>query len=341
MYSSYLLLFSYILVQEYNGMFECILTQFEVVVKDSPYCNFNNLKIVRFNRTTFVINGSFEIFVDTIESFDTLCSMFKKAGNDYKLTPYKVGPINICDALKKDELFYPSIHAASKNFPALGTCDFTEGKIYKIINFLPNLDKVPPVFQSGDYMIECQVTKAGELIQALKIYGQLYNIDSNAMFECIMTQFDPIVKNCQSMNFDKIKVVRFNRTTLVSNGSFELNFDGSFAEAEGLCNFYKKAGNEYRLTPYKVARTNLCKGMAEDEYFYPAFHTFTNFPPVKTCAFKNGFTYFIKNYLPDLSKIPPVIGSGDYMLECKIFKGEEFIQGFKTYAQVYNIPNSG
>ncbi|KAL7026592.1 hypothetical protein ACKWTF_005093 [Chironomus riparius] len=180
------------------------------------------------------------------------------------------------------------------------------------------------------------------------------------MFECIMTQFDPIVKNCQSMNFDKIKVVRFNRTTLVSNGSFELNFDGSFAEAEvsytfllhlcckklsfsiqGLCNFYKKAGNEYRLTPFKVARTNLCKGMAEDEYFYPAFHTFTNFPPVKTCAFKNGFTYFIKNYLPDLSKIPPVIGSGDYMLECKIFKGEEFIQGFKTYAQVYNIPNSG
>ena len=99
-------------------------------------------------------------------------------GNEYKLTPYKNGPDNICNALKKDELFYPSIHTKSENFPALGTCDFTKGNIYKVINYLPSLDKVPPVFQSGDYMIECNITKGVDFIQGFKVYGQIYNIAS-------------------------------------------------------------------------------------------------------------------------------------------------------------------
>ena len=108
-----------------------------------------------------------------------------------------------------------------------------------------------------------------------------------------------------------------------------------------MCNSYKKAGNEYRLTPYKHHRTNVCKGLREDQFFYPAFHASTNFPPLGTCDFKNGFTYFIKNYLPDLSKVPPVFQSGDYMLECKLYRGEEFIQGFQTYSQIYNIASIG
>ena len=50
-------------------MFECILTQLDLDIKDSPHSNFNNLKIVRFNRTTFVLNGTFELFVDSIDDF--------------------------------------------------------------------------------------------------------------------------------------------------------------------------------------------------------------------------------------------------------------------------------
>lgn len=99
-------------------------------------------------------------------------------GNEYKLTPYKNGPSNICDALKKDDLFYPAILPKTENFPDVGMCDFTKGKVYKIINYLPELDKVPPVFQSGDYMIECNITKSENFIQGFKIYGQLYNIAS-------------------------------------------------------------------------------------------------------------------------------------------------------------------
>lgn len=75
-------------------------------------------------------------------------------------------------------MFYPEIHAVSENFPPIGTCDFKKGNVYKIINFLPKLDKIPPVFQTGDYMVECQVLKEGETIESMKIYGQLFNIAS-------------------------------------------------------------------------------------------------------------------------------------------------------------------
>lgn len=51
-------------------MFELILSQFDVIDKDNSYANFNKVKIVRFNRTTFVVNGTFELFVDSIEGFE-------------------------------------------------------------------------------------------------------------------------------------------------------------------------------------------------------------------------------------------------------------------------------
>ena len=105
---------------------------------------------------------------------------------------------------------------------------------------------------------------------------------------------------------------------------------------------YKKAGNEYKLTPYKKSSENVCKMIKDDELFYPAFHAHTeNFPPLGSCDFTKGIVYNVKNYLPDLSKVPPVFQSGDYMVECNGYRGEEFIQGFKIYAQVYNIASAG
>ena len=104
--------------------------------------------------------------------------LYKKAGNDYKLTPYKSGPDNICKLIKEDELFYPALHAHTTNYPPIGTCDFTKGITYELVNYLPELSNVPPVFQSGDYMIECKMTKAGEFIQGYKVYLQVHNIPS-------------------------------------------------------------------------------------------------------------------------------------------------------------------
>lgn len=52
------------------------------------------------------------------------------------------------------------------------------------------------------------------------------------MFECIMTEFHPIIKNSSELNLDKLKIIRFNRTTLVANGSFVINLKGSIKDIE-------------------------------------------------------------------------------------------------------------
>jgi hypothetical protein len=42
-----------------------------------------------------------------------------------------------------------------------------------------------------------------------------------------------------------------------------------------------------------------------------------------------------------MSKVPPVLGNGDYMVECHYLRGEEFGQGFRIYGQIYNISAAG
>lgn len=95
-------------------------------------------------------------------------------GNQYKLLPYKVGPSSVCGLLKDEKIFYPDIVAHSENLPSPGSCDFKK-ETYVIKNWLPDLSNVPPVFESGDYMVDCTALRNEESFQVIKVYGQVYN----------------------------------------------------------------------------------------------------------------------------------------------------------------------
>lgn len=157
-------------------MFEAVLSHNEITVKNSPIFNADGLKTKRFNRTTYVVDGSIELNVDGgYDDWDGQCIVYRKMGNEYKLLPYKLGPTNICGLLKDEKMFYPEIVAHGENFPPVGTCDFKTGTLI-LKDYLPDLSKVPPVFESGDYQLECNVIKGKEIIQGLKFFGQVYNI---------------------------------------------------------------------------------------------------------------------------------------------------------------------
>ncbi|KAG5684484.1 hypothetical protein PVAND_013716 [Polypedilum vanderplanki] len=165
---------SFFLTEDVNGMFEAILTHGESIHANNEKWDNDGVKIKRFNRTAYVITGSFQINIDYANECDLLCVLYKKSGNEYKLLPYKFGPKNLCSFVVEEELFYPAFLETTKNFPPLGTCDFKKGK-YEFENYMPDLSKVPPVFESGDYMVECQALKNKELINGYKIYGQVFN----------------------------------------------------------------------------------------------------------------------------------------------------------------------
>lgn len=103
---------------------------------------------------------------------------------------------------------------------------------------------------------------------------------------------------------------------------------------------YKKSGNEYKLLPYKLGPKKLCDFTKDEKMFYPDIIKYTNFPPIPSCDFKPG-TYTVDNYLPDMSAVPPVIDSGDYSLEVKVFQDgtdeENFVNGYRLYASVLHF----
>jgi len=101
--------------------------------------------------------------------------MFKKAGNDYKLLPYKVGPGKFCETLKTETMLYPKIVEVS-DFPKPGVCPWP-AKTYQMINgYEPDLSTIPKILETGDYMVEIRIEKKGELFNGYRVYASIINM---------------------------------------------------------------------------------------------------------------------------------------------------------------------
>lgn len=51
-------------------MFDAILSQFEPLTKNNAFLNLDKVKVTRFNKTTFVLSGSFDLGLDSLEGLD-------------------------------------------------------------------------------------------------------------------------------------------------------------------------------------------------------------------------------------------------------------------------------
>ncbi|CAO1407950.1 unnamed protein product [Diamesa serratosioi] len=105
--------------------------------------------------------------------YDLFVVLFKKQGNEYKKTPYKIGPKKFCDFLRDEKMFYPDIRAVS-DFPSPETCPWPSN-IYHLFGYSAQLSKVPPIFSTGDYMVLVYLEKEGKLQNGYRIYGTLSN----------------------------------------------------------------------------------------------------------------------------------------------------------------------
>lgn len=156
-------------------MTEVDLTHTEVLVKgDTNYANLDNLRIKKVNKTHHMLRGELVLYKEIGNEFQLICLSYKKAGNDYKLLPYKVGPQNFCEFIESEKLLYPEVLDVS-DFPPLGTCPWPKGEL-KIHGYEPDLSKIPPVIDTGDYMVECKLLSDGEMVQGMKIFGSVLNM---------------------------------------------------------------------------------------------------------------------------------------------------------------------
>ncbi|CAO1384155.1 unnamed protein product [Diamesa hyperborea] len=153
---------------------EVSLTHGEPMVKnDNTYINLDNVRVKKVNRTHHLLIGNFTLFINQGNEYEFFALLYKKQGNEYKKTPYKVGPNKFCDFLRDEKMFYPGVLAAS-DFPSIETCPWPSN-LYHFLGYSIQLSKAPPIFPSGDYMIEAYSELGGKMQNGYRIYGTLSN----------------------------------------------------------------------------------------------------------------------------------------------------------------------
>lgn len=148
-----------------------------LVPGDRATLNLDKIVIKKVNRShPHLLFGELEYFLELSDDYEFLCYSYKKTGNAYKRMAYKFGPAKACVFLNSEKIFYPEIHKIT-DFPPIGTCPWAKGK-YHINGWQPVLSSLPPVFKSGDYMVEMHIRKIGDeskVLQGVKVYGTLLN----------------------------------------------------------------------------------------------------------------------------------------------------------------------
>lgn len=146
-----------------------------MVPNEDKEINLDLLRIKKVNKTHHMLIGEVKVIHPLGDGQMVLCLAYKKAGNDYKLLPYKVGPLKFCDLLESEKMFYPEIQLVS-DFPDIETCPWP-AKTYTISGYQPDLSKIPPVADTGDYMVECQFKRGDNIVNGIKVYASVLNMN--------------------------------------------------------------------------------------------------------------------------------------------------------------------
>ena len=116
-------------------MMEFSLTHGEPIIKnDENYVNLDNVRVKKVNRTHHLLIGNFTMHVNQGNEYEFFGVLYKKQGNEYKKTPYKIGPKKFCDFLRDEKMFYPDIQASS-DFPSVETCPWPSVTIVLLTNY--------------------------------------------------------------------------------------------------------------------------------------------------------------------------------------------------------------
>lgn len=95
----------------------------EIHVKnDKKHVNFDNLRLRKVKKA-HLLNGNLEFIQDIGNDYTLAVMLYKSAGNDYKLLPYKIGPKPFCQVIAEDTFFYAEFKAAS-DLPEPGVVRF-------------------------------------------------------------------------------------------------------------------------------------------------------------------------------------------------------------------------
>ena len=154
-----------------------------VLLNQSDYISFQNLRVKRYNKTVHAVNGGINFNIDFGEGWDVVmhCWRSKLGNNQWELTALKAPRQNVCDFVKtvyKDQI-QTEFHDSS-DLPVFmdgdSTCPFPKGN-YTLTNYMADVRNFPTSLQDGTYRIEIfffneDIVKTGFIIY-VKIYPEV------------------------------------------------------------------------------------------------------------------------------------------------------------------------
>lgn len=107
-----------------SGFIEASLRHYESLVPGArKHVNFDNLRVKKINKTHHAFLGDLEVFREFGDEYKITALMFKMAGNDYKMMPFKIGPEGWCAFLQKAKDIYEKFQPVS-DFPPIEDVNF-------------------------------------------------------------------------------------------------------------------------------------------------------------------------------------------------------------------------
>lgn len=104
-----------------------------------------------------------------------------------------------------------------------------------------------------------------------------------------------------------------------------------------MISFYKKQGNEYRLTPFHMGPYNYCEYFASKSLAYDDFRVCSDLPSRETCPWPKG-TFNISKCLIPMDKIPKYF-DGEYRVDLVTLKDDQICGGYQVYFYVIKDEN--
>ncbi|XP_058445051.1 uncharacterized protein LOC131426358 [Malaya genurostris] len=115
--------------------------------------DFSKMRVRKFNRTTYVLDGEFELFEDLNDKYQgaVTCAYSALGNNQWNEYPFKISKDKLCNVFNGAYKEYQEYFVESTNLPRVGDdwlCPFPKGK-YWVRNLAPKADWVPKVVPAG------------------------------------------------------------------------------------------------------------------------------------------------------------------------------------------------
>ncbi|XP_058814410.1 uncharacterized protein LOC131678352 [Topomyia yanbarensis] len=140
--------------------------------------NFSGVRVRKFNRTTSILDGDGEIFVDVTDEYQIMLTMALSSlgNNQWNEYPVKIAKSRMCSFLNNQYKEYQEYFVESTSFPRVGddwVCPFPKGRHW-VRDFAIEGSWVPDFVPSGYWRYTISIFDArDEIVVNLIVYMKM------------------------------------------------------------------------------------------------------------------------------------------------------------------------